>query len=115
MIRPFDLILGASLGLLAGVLFHRTFYGAWRWGFALLGPFRPTELHAKPNHVAGRTAMRALLASLSAAVTVSATWLALSLPFRALVVVWHQFALGWVTTFLLAALVMSLRRRKDAA
>jgi len=115
MARPFDLILGASLGLVAGAIFHRTFKAAWRWGFDFLGPMRPSELHPKPRDVPGRTVVRDVLASLAAGATVGATWLALTLPFRSLVEVWRHFSIAWLTAFLLVSRAVSIRRRKDAA
>jgi hypothetical protein len=115
MIRPMDIAIGAALGFIAGAIFHRTFGTAWRWGSGLLGPPRPSELHPRPRDVPPRPAARNILASLASAAAVGVVWLALTLPFRPLVTVWRQFIIAWITTFLITAVIISLRGRRDAA
>ena len=112
--RPIDAGLGAFLGLAAGALFRPIFERAWKWGFARLGPTRPSELNPRAGDVPPRTAVRDLLAAACAAAALGASWLVLTLPFKSLVAVWGDFLLVWGIGFLVAALVIAARPRKDA-
>jgi hypothetical protein len=64
MVRLLDVILGAGCGLLIGSFFHRTFEYAWKRGYYLPGPLRPSELHPKLGDVPPFTAFRDLLVPL---------------------------------------------------
>ena len=75
-----DTLLGAVLGLIAGMALHAAFLRAWRFGWTLLGPYRAVEGNVPDNRVSTRTVGRALLATVAAGAVSSAVILGLSLP-----------------------------------
>src|SRR2546422_7357238 len=75
-----DTLLGATLGLIAGVAWHAAFLRAWRFGRTLFGQCRAVEGDLPDNQVSMRTVGRALLATVAAGARFGAVGLGLSLP-----------------------------------
>ena len=100
-----DLLLGAALGLIAGVAWHAAFLRAWRFGWMLLGPDRTVEVYVPDNQVSTRTVGRALLAMVAASAVSVAIILGLSLPAGRLVETWPRFRWAWIIAFAAGAFI----------
>src|SRR5690242_16505690 len=99
-----DMVLGAVLGFIAGLVFRAAFLRGWRFGWMLLGPYRASEGVVAPNQVATRTAARGLLATVTGGAVSCAVVLALSLPAGPFVKTWAAFRLAWGIAFVGGAL-----------
>ncbi len=100
MSSAIDVVLGAASGTIAGAAIRRAMDAAWRWGW---GPQRL----GTPGQI--------IVASAATALVAGALLLGLTLPLQPLVETWRLFATAWIAAFLVAALVVTLWRRSDAA
>lgn len=100
-----DTLLGAVLGLIAGVAWQAVFVRAFKFGWMLLGVPRAAEGAVAANQIAARTAGRAVLATVAACVVSGAVVLGLSLPARPVVDAWTQLCLVWIIAFVVGVVV----------
>jgi hypothetical protein len=105
-----DYILGVSLGLAAGALFGRFFDSSFHWGYSLLGPLRKSELDVAHGQVAGRTAMRLMVGTLTSGAACLLFTVGLTFLARRFVSDWPGFVKVWFAGFFAAALVAAILR-----
>ena len=105
-----DYILGVSLGLAAGAFFTRFYASSFRWGESLLGPIRKSELGVAYGQVAGRTAMRSIVGTLTAGAACLLVTVGLRILTRRFVSDWPGFVNVWFASFFAAALVVAVLR-----
>jgi hypothetical protein len=100
-----DLLLGAALGLIAGVTWQVVFLRVWRFGWMLLGPEPAVEVYVPDDQASMRTVGRALLAMVAAGAVSVAIILGLSLPAGRLVETWARFRWAWIIAFAAGAFI----------